>query len=97
MNTTIEPWQTISTEQLFDIGNVSTYQTSDEISFWGIVYMTKLTVIRHPLTNERIDIDPSQEWFWTEEWQLGEKRVDKELAEGKYNDFNSVDELFSSL
>ena len=49
------------------------------------------------LEDERIDIDPSQKWFWTKKWQLGEKMVDEELASGEYTDFSSVDELFSRL
>lgn len=32
----------------------------------------------------RVTIDPSQAWFWTKEWQAGEREVDKAYAEGRY-------------
>ncbi len=28
-------------------------------------------------------IDPDQRWFWTPEWQEGEREVEMELADGK--------------
>ena len=44
-------------------------------------------------------IDPDQAWFWTPEWQGGEREADEEIArEGKgYGPFNSVEEMFTDL
>jgi hypothetical protein len=28
-------------------------------------------------------LNPEQAWFWTEEWQAGEREVDREIAAGR--------------
>lgn len=38
-------------------------------------------------------VDNSQSWFWTKEWQEGEKEVDEAIREGKTTSFKSVDEM----
>ena len=63
----------------------------DEIEFDvaedGAVVMHGLKVIR-----------ADQEWFWTEEWQEGEREVDRAIAAGDLSPvFSSVDELFADL
>ena len=35
----------------------------------------------------RGDIDPEQAWFWTREWQSGEREADQDLAEGRFTRF----------
>lgn len=42
-------------------------------------------------------IDSSQRWFWTDEWQNGEKAVDTYIAQGEIEEFNSMEEFLSSL
>ena len=32
----------------------------------------------------RRDIDPEQAWFWTRDWQDGEREADRDLAEGRF-------------
>jgi len=44
-----------------------------------------------------IEIDPDQLWFWTEEWQAGEREVDEERKQGLTMKFKSVDDLISFL
>ena len=39
----------------------------------------------------------SQVWFWTEEWQAGEREVDEHIARGELTTFDSVDELVEYL
>ena len=41
--------------------------------------------------------DPSQAWFWTPEWQAGEREVDADLAAGHTQFFESEDEFFAAL
>jgi bifunctional DNA-binding transcriptional regulator/antitoxin component of YhaV-PrlF toxin-antitoxin module len=44
-----------------------------------------------------VPVPASQAWFWTEEWQAGEREVDEELARGDYQDFASGEELMAHL
>lgn len=41
---------------------------------------------------------PDQAWFWTPEWQAGERQVDREIAAGNLSPvYDSLDELFADL
>lgn len=35
--------------------------------------------MNHAVLKPRKLIDPTQEWYWTKEWQKSEKEVDKEI------------------
>ena len=48
-----------------------------------------------PITPE--GTDPSQAWFWTPEWQAGERAVDEEIAAGRVQTFDDVEALFAHL
>jgi AbrB family looped-hinge helix DNA binding protein len=37
-------------------------------------------------------IDPEQAWFWTEKWQKMEQEAQEDLENGRYYDFDSVEE-----
>ena len=39
----------------------------------------------------------AQAWFWTEEWQAGERAVDEYLAAGDTEEFSTMDEFLASL
>jgi hypothetical protein len=41
--------------------------------------------------------DPDQSWFWTPEWQAGERQADEDLTTGNYVDFDTMDGLIASL
>jgi hypothetical protein len=41
-------------------------------------------------------IDPDQAWFWTPEWQEGEREADADLA-GRANTFRSTNEFIAHL
>ena len=43
------------------------------------------------------EIDPEQWWFWTPEWQTGEREVDEEIAAGKGTVYYSTEEFIASL
>jgi AbrB family looped-hinge helix DNA binding protein len=42
-------------------------------------------------------VDASQAWFWTREWQAGERRADEEYATGKGRIFINEEEFFAHL
>lgn len=43
-------------------------------------------------------IDADQAWFWTKEWQEGEREVDEDIREGRVSGpFNNVDDLMKHL
>ena len=45
----------------------------------------------------KIDIKPGQEWFWTDEWQTAEKEVERDLASGNFETFDTVEEFLADL
>ncbi len=42
-------------------------------------------------------IDSNQRWFWTEEWQKGEREVDELIQRGEFETFDSMEEFINSL
>ncbi len=36
-------------------------------------------------------------WFWTEEWQKGERRADRDFEEGRFTQVDTIEELLSVL
>ena len=38
-----------------------------------------------------------QAWFWTDEWQAGEKEVDCLIAKGEIHSFDTMDEFLETL
>lgn len=43
------------------------------------------------------DRDPDQAWFWTPEWQAGERQADEDLQTGAYKDFDTMDDFIAVL
>jgi hypothetical protein len=41
--------------------------------------------------------DPDQAWFWTPEWQAGEREADEDLQTGNHEDFDSMDDFIAAL
>lgn len=41
-------------------------------------------------------LNPDQAWFWTEEWQAGEREIDREIAAGKHGTIYYTDEEFDA-
>lgn len=57
-------------------------------------------VLLHPagiLLLQRERIDPDQAWFWTPEWQEGEREADEDIAAGRVIHFESGEEFLAAL
>ena len=44
-----------------------------------------------------IKVPKEQAWFWTPDWQAKEKQADRELAAGRYRDFDELEDLLKDL
>ncbi len=42
-------------------------------------------------------IDPDQAWFWTPEWQAGEREADADIAAGRTTRYDSDEEFMAAL
>ena len=42
-------------------------------------------------------VDPSQAYFWTKEWQEGEREVEEQIRKGRVRKAKSVDDLIRDL
>jgi hypothetical protein len=42
-------------------------------------------------------IPADQRWFWTPEWQAGERQADEDLAAGRVKTFKTAAELVAAL
>lgn len=51
----------------------------------------------HPRTGETVEIDPEQAYFWTDEWQAGEREVDEDLAAGRSKTFDTMEAFLADL
>jgi len=46
---------------------------------------------------EEQPVKPGQEWFWTEEWQAMEQEAEADLAAGRHETFDTMEEFLASL
>ena len=49
------------------------------------------------INDEWVMIRTEQAWFWTEDWQSGEREVEEYKLKKEYEEFNSIDDLYNSL
>lgn len=42
-------------------------------------------------------IDPGQRWWWTEDWQKGERAAQRDIRAGRVREFESAEQLFKDL
>jgi AbrB family looped-hinge helix DNA binding protein len=54
----------------------------------GTAYLVPVATIKVPR---------DQAWFWTKEWQEKEQEADLDLTDGKYRDFNRLEDLLKDL
>jgi pyocin large subunit-like protein len=43
------------------------------------------------------NFNPNQKWFWTDEWQIAEQKVDEYIKKGDYEEFNTMEEFIRTL
>lgn len=44
-----------------------------------------------------IMVNPDQLWFWSDEWQAGERRVDEYIRSGNVQEFDTMEDFLRSL
>ncbi len=44
-----------------------------------------------------VQIPASQKWFWTEEWQQGEREAEEDIRSGNIKKFDNVHDLIAEL
>jgi len=66
-------------------------QPGDEVEF----QMEGKDVRLVPVKTVKIPRD--QAWFWTSEWQIKEKEAEDDLAAGRYQDFDELEDLLKEL
>ena len=42
-------------------------------------------------------IDKDQTWFWTKEWQEGEREADEDIKTGRIREFDNVEDFIKEL
>ena len=42
-------------------------------------------------------VDPTQAYFWTKEWQVGEREAEEDIRKGRVKAFKNVKELIKDL
>lgn len=43
------------------------------------------------------EIYEDQRWYWTKEWQEKERLAEEDIAAGRYEDFDNMDDFFKGL
>jgi AbrB family looped-hinge helix DNA binding protein len=69
-------------------------KTSMEV---GDFVEVKLDEEGHIVLTPKKLVDASQAYFWTEEWQRGERKADQDIKAGRVKQFNSVTEAVKYL
>ncbi len=68
-----------------------------EFEAWGEMTARLFGKLRRQAGLKPANVPDDQAWYWTEQWQQGEREVDEALKYGEYKDFESVDELVNEL
>ena len=68
-----------------------------EFEEWGRQTASLFGKLRQKAGLKPSNVPQDQAWFWSEAWQAGEREVDKQLANGEYDDFDTVEELLADL
>jgi hypothetical protein len=48
-------------------------------------------------TTKPTEVPDDEAWFWTAQWQEGEREVDAQLAAGQTTTYDSVEDFIESL
>lgn len=61
------------------------------------IHVIKLLASELSEAASQAEHDPSQAWFWTAEWQAKEREADDDIREGRYDDYDTVDDFINGL
>lgn len=50
-----------------------------------------------PLLKRPARVPTDEAWFWTEEWQKGEREANEDVRQGRYKTFDTVERLLADL
>ena len=69
------------------------------LSFYELQSSSDKTGALEPILkdNKIILTSPEQQWFWTEEWQAGEVKVDEYILKGEIEEFGNMEEFLNTL
>ena len=56
-----------------------------------------VTKISSQIPTLYLDVDDDQSWYWSDHWQAMEREATKNLQEGDYEEFNSINDFIASL
>ena len=45
----------------------------------------------------QVMVDRHQSYFWMERWQAGEREAEADLESGRYQDFDSIEDMLADL
>ena len=54
-------------------------------------------MVFNPMKKSFVEIDPSQAWFWSEEWIKDEIDAERDIADGNYEVYEDIDDFLASL
>jgi TATA-binding protein-associated factor Taf7 len=69
----------------------------DELAAEREALLVQTRGVRRQAFERMRELNPDQIWFWTEEWQAGEREADRQIAAGETIRFESDDALFEYL
>jgi hypothetical protein len=61
------------------------------------VSRTLIQTVRRIAFGYMQEVNPDQAWFWTEQWQAGEREVDANIAAGRGTFYGDTDEFVAAL
>ena len=68
-----------------------------ELEQWGIRTASLFQRLRTESGVVPPNTPADQVWFWSKEWQAGERQADHEIAAGQIDVFATVDDLLADL
>lgn len=67
------------------------------VSHQAIEVMPDVAGVLADYLQETLAVAQDQAWFWTEEWQAGEREAEADVQVGRYQSFDTMEELIDDL
>lgn len=68
-----------------------------DLEAWGKLTAEVFGKLRQKANLVPRGVPEDQAWFWTKEWQAGEREVDETLARGEYDEFDNIEDAIAHL